>query len=450
MAAILPRFQGAFGTGRPEGIRGARPIGWAVSPAWPDWYQVCLYKAVDTNPPSLELLPMGDEPASTAAAPVLSETTPSAPNELAPDGANVDKTLEAATTEYEGGYVDMPLWDRALAQAKGDRESAIPIYLRARATALQVLSRNLRASGPAIRAAAERKARQAAAQDSRAGVGPAKRRLGGRFSTRQMAVFGAAGAGVVGCAVLLYVLLGGAASSNSAVASSTATTAVRSKPAAKAGAVAAAPASATAVPKSSAPKEDLKTKVEELRGAGNFPLLVLIAVEWTRREPGNADAWSQLSMGYEALRQYDDAVDAATKAVELAPGNSLYWRNTGQMNLYANRPEDALRAFNEAAALNDADIQSLVKAGILNVQLGRMPDASNSLDKALALSPGDSEAMCLKAMVTHKLAAPKEAGPASQKVGPRDGMCHDSNERQEATVAAAPPAAKQTVFTKKR
>jgi tetratricopeptide (TPR) repeat protein len=400
---------------------------------------------------------MDDEPAGTAAAPVPSDPAPTAQSpdqaapipEIAPDGANVDRTLEAATTEYEGGYVDLPLWDRALAQAKGDRESAIPIYLRARATALQVLSRNLRSSGPAIRAAAERKAKQVAAQDARDKVVPAKRRLGGRFSARQMAIFGAGGAGVVGCAALLYVFVAGEPSQNSAVAS-TATNAVRSVPSANAKKAVTVPTSPKDSETPPAPREDLKAKVEELRGTGNFPLLVLFAVEWTRREPKNSDAWSQLSMGYEALRQYDDALDAATKAVELAPGNSLYWRNLGQMDLNANRPEEALRAFEEAAALNDGDIQSLVRAGILNVQLGRLPDASRSLDKALATSPGDSEALCLKAMIAHKLAAPKDTGPGAQKTGPRDGMCHDPNERPEMAVATAPPVVKQSVFTKKR
>ncbi len=391
-----------------------------------------------------------DAPASAGAARSSGgpDTVPVLP-ELVPDAAAsaVDKMLSAATTEYEGGYVDMPLWDRAIAQAGGDREAAIPIYLRARATALQVLTRNLRSSGPGIRAAAHRHTKRVTEDDARQGAQPLRRR-GARFSARQLAAIAAAGAGVVGCAVLLYVFVGGEPSPNPAA--STATNAVRYALQANAKKVAAAPRVANDGATTPAPAQDLKAKVEELRGTGNFPLLVLFAVEWTRREPTNSDAWNQLSMGYEALRQYDDALDAATKAVELAPGNSLYWRNLGQMNLSANRPEEALRAFEEAAALNDADIQSLVRAGILNVQLGRLPDASRALDKALATSPGDSEAQCLKAMIAHKLAAPKDTGPGAQKLGPRDGMCHDPNERPEPAVAAAPPAAKQSVFTKKR
>ncbi len=391
-----------------------------------------------------------DAPAPTAGArsPGGPDTVPVLPD-LVPDATSaVDKTLAAATTEYEGGYVDMPLWDRAIAQASGDREAAIPIYLRARATALQVLTRNLRSSGPAIRAAAHRRAKRLTEDDARKDARP--RGWGfPRFSGRQLAAIAAAGAGVVGCAVLLYFFVGGEPSPNPAVASR-ATNAVRSVPPANAKKVAAAPRVANNDATTSAPSRDLKAKVEELRGTGNFPLLVLFAVEWTRREPANADAWNQLSMGYEALRQYDDATDAATKAVELAPGNSLYWRNLGQMDLNANRPEEALRAFEEAAALNDADIQSLVRAGILNVQLGRLPDASRALDKALATNPGDSEALCLKAMIAHRQASPKDTGPAAQTTGPRDGLCHDPNERPEPAVAAAPPVAKQSVFTKKR
>ena len=325
---------------------------------------------------------MDDAPARAGAAapsPTGPDTVPVVP-ERAPDAASaVDKTLAAATTEYEGGYVDMPLWDRAIAQANGDREAAIPIYLRARATALQVLTRNLRSSGPGIRAEARKHAKRVTADDAREQAKPFKRRSA-RFSGRQLAAIGAAGAGVVGCAVLLYVFVGGEPSPNPSVASTVAN-AVRSVSQSNAKKVAATPPSAKDSATPAAPRQDLRTKVEELRGTGNFPLLVLFAVEWTRREPTNADAWNQLSMGYEALRQYDDALDAATKAVELAPGNSLYWRNLGQMNLNANRPEEAVRAFDEAAALNDADVQSLVRAGILNVQLGRLPEASRALDR---------------------------------------------------------------------
>ena len=53
-------------------------------------------------------------------------------------------------------------------------------------------------------------------------------------------------------------------------------------------------------------------------------------------------------------------------------------------------------------------------------------------------------------MITHKLAAPKDTGPAAQKTGPRDGICRDPNERPEPAVAAAPPVVKQSVFSKKR
>ena len=57
---------------------------------------------------------------------------------------NLDKFLREATRQYEEGHIDAPLWTRALAQANDDKETAVGIYLRARATALRLLNRDLR------------------------------------------------------------------------------------------------------------------------------------------------------------------------------------------------------------------------------------------------------------------------------------------------------------------
>ena len=62
----------------------------------------------------------------------------------------------------------------------------------------------------------------------------------------------------------------------------------------------------------SASGDDFSRKVSDLKAAGNWNVLVLYAVEWTRKAPTNADAWNELSMGYAKLRQFNEA-RAATK-----------------------------------------------------------------------------------------------------------------------------------------
>ena len=87
------------------------------------------------------------------------------------------------------------------------------------------------------------------------------------------------------------------------------------------------------------------------------------ALAWTQREPGNAAAWNELSIGYANTRQREDAHAAARRAVDLAPKNALYWRNLGDLNLDRDAPVEALLAFEEATSWNTRDGYSFVQTG---------------------------------------------------------------------------------------
>ena len=128
-------------------------------------------------------------------------------------------------------------------------------------------------------------------------------------------------------------------------------------------------------------------KIQELKDAGNWNVLVLYASEWTRKQPANATAWKELAIGYSNMRQMDDALQAATKATELAPQDPAAWRMRAQVNVSLDQPEAALQAFEKAAALDDGDLTSWVQAGNLSTQLDRLPEARHAFDKVLAANP---------------------------------------------------------------
>ena len=153
--------------------------------------------------------------------------------------------------------------------------------------------------------------------------------------------------------------------------------------------------------------QKLIAKIEEFRATDNWNLLVLYTTEWTRQEPGNAAAWSQLSQGFERLRQFAEAREAATSAVKLAPKEARYWRNLGDIDIELNRQEDALKAFEVAGGLDDKDVHSVVQIGILNVALSRLPEAKVASTRALELNPDDAAALCLKGLILTSLAPPK-------------------------------------------
>ena len=365
--------------------------------------------------------------------------------------ASVDQYLAAATSEVEKGNVAPWLWDRALAQAKGGRESAIPDYLRARATALRVHRRDLRTGR---RVSASCVAGNTPAESATIGsTGRSKptlvERCDAKCNTRFVTAITAICAGIVVSVLLFYSYLGSGSAQAPVVASKAAP--VNTTPSqVRAEIVLKVSKDAATIAIQQKQKQELIARIDELRLAGNWNVLVLNATEWTRMEPGNAVAWNQLSLGYERLKQYDDAYGAATKAVGLAPGESLYWRNLGELDRELNLPEEALRAYEEAAALDDKDIHSLVQAGILNVRLARMPEARHALDRALAAYPEDPEVLCLKAVVARPPIAAKELTAAAKRRESLGGSCRDFAEQKDGSVAASSSRASQSAVVPRK
>ncbi len=177
--------------------------------------------------------------------------------------------------------------------------------------------------------------------------------------------------------------------------------------------------------------------IQNLKGTRNWNEVVVQALAWTQKEPGNAAAWNELSIGYTNTRQRDDAHAAARRAVDLAPKNALYWRNLGDLNLDRDAPVEALLAFEEATSWNTQDGYSFVQTGILNTRLDRLPEAKVAFTKALALNPNDTNARCGAAMIAQRL-TPSQANASAKSA---DGTCRDLVERASAPVNLMGPSA---------
>jgi tetratricopeptide (TPR) repeat protein len=249
-------------------------------------------------------------------------------------------------------------------------------------------------------------------------------------------------AAMLGALVVVVVLLGTFWVSNSqqqATVASPASPATRSGPATR---NQKAKSSAAASVRDEDPSREFRTRIQELKDAGNWNVVVLIASAWTRKEPGNATAWNELSLGYVNMRQFDDAYDAAKKAVQLAPKDALLWRNLGRLGLDMNEPVEALRAFDEATLLNDKDAYSFVQAGILNARLDRLPEAKLAFDKARALNPEDVEARCGEALIARRQARTRSKDPnaTARQAEPSDGKCRDLFEQASVAVVLKDPA----------
>jgi tetratricopeptide (TPR) repeat protein len=343
--------------------------------------------------------------------------------------SGMSRFLQEAAREYEAGRIDQPLWMRAAAQAGGDETVARDNYLRARATALKLARREQRGE-PAARTAA-------AGNGHAAGIGSnlashaVARDEGPSQTQKRKYVAIAAGAVVAVAAAAWWFGTGEPSPSNAAVA------------AAPRVAATAATAKASAVPAQPTPEDHAQffgTKIQELKSASNWNVLVLYASDWTRKQPTNATAWKELAIGYSNMRQMDDALQAATKATALAPQDPAAWRMLAQVNVSLDQPAAALQAFEKAAALDDGDLSSWVQAGNLSTQLDRLPEARAAFDKVLAASPDHLGALCGKAQLAQRAKQPKEAEAIARQLKSIDGRCREADTTAVAVAApAAPP-----------
>ena len=381
---------------------------------------------MDSKTMTLALQPM-DAPEAVAPPPKPSaeiEILPvgKAPAALPEPAEKADRFLTEATHQYAEGHLDQPLWDRALAQANGNKEAAVDSYLGARAIALRLLDRERRSGKRSTTARVVRqetgKATELASNDVDATVPVAPRRTITGY--RNLIIAGAIMVPLVVGGWLYFSRPGVKATDPAAV--------FRTVPAVVPANKSPVPASvgsngAGAPPKQIGASAELMQKIQDLRDAGSTNVLVLYLVEWTRKEPANADAWDQLRAGYVTLKQYDDALGAAKKSVELASDDPRLWRNLGVANRDFGDSAAALRAFEQAIARNDRDAESLKQIGILNAEMSKLPEAGHAFDQALAISPGDPVALCLRTAVAQLSAAPKDTYAIARQVKAIETRC---------------------------
>ena len=375
------------------------------------------------GPPTLELVPAG--PAGTnalSAAAAEIDIVPLSTRRVVPpvQTEKPDRFMVEAQHQYAEGLLDQPLWDRAIAQANGDKEAAVTGYLRARAIALRLLDRELRSEKNSAAAHKVEKEIDAAENledfDAKALL-HMRRGVLARHRTAVIAGAIAVAAAVAGWFAYSTLF---APPPEPVRAAPAAAPAKARAPAVGTTAGVSAPSGA---PRTVGASPELLKKIQELRDAGNANVLVLYLVEWTRKEPANAEAWDQLRAGYDSLKQHEDALAAAKKAQELLPDDARQWRNLGAAYADAGDPVEALKAFEQAVARDDRDAESFTRIGLLNAQLSQLPEAGKAFDRALAINPGDRVVQCMRTAIAPLSSAAKDTYATAKQVKAIDAKC---------------------------
>ncbi len=302
-----------------------------------------------------------------------------------------DEFLAKAAKEYQAGTIDQALWRRAADKGGTDASLVIAAYLRSRALALQLQQKKDDSSAIQARGAAKARAPGDPKVESKPNEKIASTLFVGNPALRPKSKRWQIAGAIVALAIVAAIAFRfrspeeiESTHAPMAAARAPADPSVLQSPPAAGQTVA---TSISADPGGTEPA--FPVRIQQLKEIGKWNVLVLYATEWTRREPGNAIAWSELGNGFAKLRQYNDAIEAATKAVQLAPQDPFTWRNLGHINLAVDR----------------------------------VPEAGVAFAKALALRPDDADALCGAAAVALRQARPKDADGVTKQVKAADGTC---------------------------
>jgi tetratricopeptide (TPR) repeat protein len=160
-----------------------------------------------------------------------------------------------------------------------------------------------------------------------------------------------------------------------------------------------APALATQALGANAAKADVANKIAEIRTA-KYTDIVSIATKDTGLKPDEALLWNQLGYGQAGLKQYDDAITAYKKAVDLETASKkprmpvIGQAQAGLGECYARtgKVPEANTAFDAAAKADPANAQLYLKnQAIIFFQEGNATAQSAAADDAIKADPNPND-----------------------------------------------------------
>lgn len=102
-------------------------------------------------------------------------------------------------------------------------------------------------------------------------------------------------------------------------------------------------------------------------------------------KPDNDSAYSNLGHAYGMKKQYDEAIKALQKAIEINPANALYRKQVGALFIDTEDYAKAIEAYKKAVELQPANIDYILSLANTYRVMGKYDDAIASVNKAIEL-----------------------------------------------------------------
>lgn len=124
----------------------------------------------------------------------------------------------------------------------------------------------------------------------------------------------------------------------------------------------------------------------------NLPDLTSESSKGVKSEPKDADAWNNLGVSYDKLKQYDQAIQAYREALRIQPDNASALRNMGIAYGHLGRYEQSIQALRESVHIQPEDAVAWRNLGIAYHNIKQHDQSIQAFREAVRVQPQDVEA----------------------------------------------------------
>jgi protein O-GlcNAc transferase len=137
---------------------------------------------------------------------------------------------------------------------------------------------------------------------------------------------------------------------------------------------------------------ELFVKAHDFHNAGDGNKALAILREIVRRDPFNAEAFSNIGLLLYEMREYEKAIESYRQSISINPGLAEVHCNLGTALLSKGAFTEAEKAFNNALALKKGFLVALLGLGSAKQASGQLEDARGYYIDALRSKPDDATA----------------------------------------------------------
>ncbi len=154
--------------------------------------------------------------------------------------------------------------------------------------------------------------------------------------------------------------------------------------------------------------EDYFSRATDFYFKGEYELALKAIEKAIELEPGDSKAWYNKGVVLRDLGRHELALKSIEKAIELESGDSKAWYNKGIVLHDLGRDDEALKSIEKAIELEPNDFNAWSYKGVLLRDLGRDDEALKSIEKAIELNPESANVLYNYACIYYSIKGDKE------------------------------------------